>query len=57
MYDEGCLGEVESSEELADYLEEYDQKWCIVRDTDEAWEEAILANTPHLFSLGQDCVS
>lgn len=54
MYDEGCLGEAENWEELAAYMSEYDQKWCIVRETEVAWAEAILANTPHIFSLGHD---
>lgn len=54
MYDEGCLGEAENWEELTEYLKEYDQKWCIVRETEDIWGEAILANTPHLFSLGRD---
>ena len=54
MYDEGCLGEVESWDELADYLEEYEQKWCITRETEEAWRTSVLSNTPHLFSIGHD---
>lgn len=54
MYDECSLGEVESLAELAEYLEEYDQKWCIVKETEESWEAAVLSNVSHLFSLGQD---
>ena len=54
MYDEACLGEVENWEELANYLEEYDKQWCIARETEDAWREAVMANTPHLFSLGHD---
>ena len=54
LYDEGSLGEAESWEELAEYLEDYDQNWCIVRESEEEWSAAVLANTPHLFSLGQD---
>lgn len=54
MYDECCLGEAESWEELAACLEDYDQNWCIVVDSEEAWRTAVLANTPHLFSLGHD---
>ena len=54
MYDEGSLGEVENWDELAGYLEEYEQNWCIVRETEDTWNQAILANTPRLFSLGRD---
>ncbi len=54
MYDEASLGEVENWEELVDYLEEYERDWSIGSEKDETWEEAILSNTPHLFSLGQD---
>lgn len=54
MYDEGCLGEAESWEELNEYFTDYDQNWCIVRETEVEWETAILSNTPHLFSLGHD---
>lgn len=54
MYDESCLGEAEDWDELVEYLEGYDKDWCIARETEDAWSEAILANTPHLFSLGQD---
>ncbi len=54
MYDEGCLGEAEDWKEMLEYLEDYDQNWCIARETEEAWSEAILANMPHLFSLGHD---
>lgn len=54
MYDECCLGEADGWEELAACLDDYDQNWCIVGDSDEAWRAAVLANTPHLFSLGQD---
>lgn len=54
MYDEGSLGRMESFDELATYLKEYDEKWCIVSETENEWTDAILANTPHLFSLGRD---
>lgn len=54
MYDEGCLGEAENWEELNDYFTDYDQNWCIVRETEVEWEAAIMSNTPHLFSLGND---
>ena len=54
MYDEGCLGEAEDWGEMLTYLEDYDKNWCIAMETEEAWNEAILANAPHLFSLGHD---
>lgn len=54
MYDEGCLGEAENWEELADYFEDYEKNWCIVKESEEAWKSAILANTPHLFALGKN---
>lgn len=54
MYDECSLGEADGWEELDACLEDYDQNWSILRDCDEAWREVILANKPHLFSLGHD---
>ncbi len=54
MYDEGSFGEAENWEELAAYLEDYDQNWCITRESEDVWRTAVLANTPYLFSLGQD---
>ena len=54
MYDEACLGDVNGWKELLDYLEDYDKNWCIARETEDVWTDAILANTPHLFSIGHD---
>jgi len=54
MYDEGSLGEVESLEELADYLEDYERNWCITNEKEEEWNSAILSKFPHLFSIDHD---
>ena len=54
MYDEGSLGEVESLTELVDYLEEYENEWCITSEKGEDWKSAILSKCRHLFSMDHD---
>lgn len=54
MYDEGCLGEAESLEELETYLEEYESEWCIVSEKEEDWRSGILSKSHHLFSMDHD---
>lgn len=54
MYDEGCLGDIETLEELVTYLEDYKNNWCIVSEKEEEWNAAILSNSPHLFSVDHD---
>ncbi len=51
MYDEACLGEVESLEELFSYLNDYDNNWCIVSEKEAEWNNAILSKYPYLFSM------
>ena len=54
MYDEASLGECESSSELVEYLQQYDQEQFVGPDTEPGWKEAVLAEKPTLFSLGRD---
>ena len=54
MYDEVSLGEVEDYSELAEYLESYDTDYFIGLESDQGWAEAIVSQTPHLFSIGRD---
>ena len=54
MYDEGSLGEVETLSELAENLQHYDSECFIGPEHNPGWEESILAEKPHLFSLGKD---
>ena len=54
MYDEGSLGEVDSHQELVEYLQHYDSNCFIGCESESAWEEAIREERPHLFSLGHD---
>ena len=54
MYDEGSLGEVETPSELAEYLQHYDSECFIGPEHKPGWEESILTEKPHLFSLGKD---
>ena len=54
MYDEVSLGEVDDFSELADYLESYSTDYFIGLESEKGWEEAVLRQVPHLFSLGRD---
>ena len=54
MYDEASLGEVENLSELAEYLQHYDSECFIGPEHKPGWEESILAEKPHLFSIGKD---
>lgn len=54
MYDEASLGEVENLSELAEYLQHYDSECFIGPEHKPWWEDSILAEKPHLFSLGKD---
>ena len=49
--DQMVLGEVESLEELQEYMEEYSNDWYMGNDTDSEWERSILAGKPNLFSM------
>ena len=39
---------------LAEYLQHYDSECFIGPEHKPGWEESILAEKPHLFSLGKD---
>lgn len=54
MYDEVSLGEVDDFSELAEYLESYSTDYFIGLESEEGWEEAVVMQIPHLFSLGRD---
>ena len=54
MLDQMLLGEATTSEELQEYLEEYDRDWYIGLEKDPEWTEAILESRPNLFSLGHN---
>ena len=54
VYDEISLGETESHSELEEYLQDYDRNCFIGCESDPGWEEGILMQKPHLFSLGRD---
>lgn len=54
MYDEVSLGEVDDFSELAEYLESYSTDYFIGLESEKGWEEAVLRQVPHLFSLGRD---
>ena len=53
-YDEAVLGPATSEEELMDYLREYDRDWYVGSDMENKWQEHVLGETAHLFSLGHD---
>ncbi|XP_070577011.1 pecanex-like protein 4 [Ptychodera flava] len=55
-YDQAVLGEIESHEELAEYLQEYENDWYIGCEKDEAWSTAVLQGKTSLFSLVYDAV-
>ena len=48
------LGGFDSDDELLDTLEEYSSSWYIGLDSDPGWRQAVLDETPSLFSLGYD---
>ena len=52
--DSVLLGGFDSDAELLDTLQEYSSGWYIGLDTDPGWRQAVLGNTPALFSLGYD---
>lgn len=54
MYDEVSLGEVDDLSELTEYLESYSTDYFIGLESEKGWEEAVIMQVPHLFSLGQD---
>ncbi|XP_060062887.1 pecanex-like protein 4 [Ylistrum balloti] len=54
MLDQMLLGEATSSEELQEYMEEYDRDWYIGLESDDQWKTAVLASKPNLFSLGHN---
>ena len=54
MYDEASLGEADSNSELVEYLQDYDSSYFIAPESDPRWKESVLAQRPHLFSLGRD---
>ncbi|KAJ8290318.1 hypothetical protein GJAV_G00011360 [Gymnothorax javanicus] len=54
LFDQASLGPVESPAELLRTLEEYEQDWYIGLVSERGWQEAVLQETPYLFSLGHD---
>ena len=52
--DQTLLGEASSLEELQEYMEEYDKTCYFGCDNDPEWQQAIVNNTPTLFSLGHN---
>lgn len=54
MYDEASLGELESLSELAECLEELDSGYFIGSESESGWEQSILEQVPHLFSMARD---
>ena len=54
LYDEVSLGEVDDFSELADSLESYSADYFIGLESEKGWEEAVIRQVPHLFSLGRD---
>eukprot|EP01135_Chromosphaera_perkinsii_P008998 Nk52_evm16s1569 gene=Nk52_evmTU16s1569 len=66
VYDEACFGTIESYDELEEYLQGYEDSWCVGVKADGAssdstavedireWTNAIEKRTPHLFSLEVD---
>uniref|UniRef100_A0A8D2IRL5 Pecanex-like protein n=1 Tax=Varanus komodoensis TaxID=61221 RepID=A0A8D2IRL5_VARKO len=54
MVDKASLGPVESSKELLNCLEEYENDWYIGLVNGKEWQQAVLQEKPYLFSLGHD---
>lgn len=54
LYDEAILGEAVDNRELSDYLQEYDKEWFIGNEESKEWNEHVLAEKQHLFSIGYD---
>lgn len=54
LCDETVLGKAEDCAELSEYLQSYDRDYFIGSEDDPEWEEAVLAQKPHLFSIGKD---
>uniref|UniRef100_A0A2D4N0I6 Pecanex-like protein n=2 Tax=Micrurus TaxID=8634 RepID=A0A2D4N0I6_9SAUR len=54
MVDKASLGPVEDFQELLKYLEEYENDWYIGLVSEKEWPQAVLQETPYLFSLGHD---
>ncbi|XP_070606683.1 pecanex-like protein 4 isoform X3 [Erythrolamprus reginae] len=54
MVDKASLGPVEDFQELLNYLEEYENDWYIGLVSEKEWPQAVLQETPYLFSLGHD---
>ena len=52
--DQMVIGEVESLEELQEYMEEYAKDWYIGNDTDPEWERSIIESKPMLFSMKRE---
>ena len=54
LCDETALGEAEDCTELEEYLHSYASDYFIGSEGDPQWEQAVLAQKPHLFSIGKD---
>lgn len=54
MIDQMLLGEITSEQEWEETLQEYDDKWFIGVEKESEWTEAILNNTPFMFSMGHN---
>ncbi len=53
LYDETCLGEMETHSELAEALGEFDSDCYVAPQSEEGWTNAVLAQVPHLFSIAK----
>ena len=45
------LGAFASHQELSDALSDLEENWYLGLESDPGWEEAVLAERPHLFSV------
>ena len=54
LYDEAVLSEASTYSELCDYLLEYEKDWFIGNEDEEQWQNAVINEKEHLFSIGYD---
>ncbi|XP_002735175.1 pecanex-like protein 4 [Saccoglossus kowalevskii] len=55
-YDQAVLGEIEGTDELVEYLQEYENDWYIGCEKDKEWSSGVLQGKNNLFSLMYDPV-
>jgi len=54
-YDSFILGsEFEENEDFMNALKEYEELWFIGLEEDDEWKDAILQETPNIFTLGKN---